>query len=334
MQEGPNNVIVRHSSLISPPPTPVQGTSSDWSNDSTSKERQQNIDHEETGIEKAVSKRKSKKFIQTYAKHIHTLKPVADPCCHDSDSPDRRRYDDKPFCFNMHPVPKSTPLSRPSTVSIITLQPRTKPGVPKQIVDTSIRPSSECCFRSDKDVTLESQKRKQPTMDSCAPDKARKAIKLKAKSDDTKSAIDKNTLFEKIDIDQEDAEYYSKDWIPNPAGLGWIPVKVAWKGKEGKKQEGPTHKNVGMKWTLGSSLAIDSLPYYDRLHQIEADIAHASPDSCTIPAMQAHTHQHSPTILPESNDLSQVRCPESMSRRRQQNKRTMGCLWSTWLVRP
>ncbi|KAI7872433.1 hypothetical protein BDF14DRAFT_503875, partial [Spinellus fusiger] len=64
--------------------------------------------------------------------------------------------------------------------------------------------------------------------------------------------VDTVILFDTIDIDTDDASYFSPLWVPQPEVLDCATVKVVWKG-------GP--------------LTIDHQPYYSRLHSTEATIA-------------------------------------------------------------
>ncbi|KAI8391058.1 uncharacterized protein BYT42DRAFT_555430 [Radiomyces spectabilis] len=242
------------SSLMSPPLTPTETYQSiaklPWQR---SRHSSSNGDHyavspssSSPSSSPSFRKRKSKKFIQTYADMVHFLKPPKDADRRGL-ATDRRPNYERAFMLNVFEALEAGYIHHQRTE-----------------IDGGAE--NKDCTMLDKDVVQPDKKRKQPMSSrpvSADTKKKRRVstakiistIATERRSSEAlprKEKVDTAAVYDTVDIDRDDPSQYPPNWYPQPTALDQIPVKVFWKG---------------------APLSIDHLPYYQRLHSVEATIA-------------------------------------------------------------
>lgn len=109
------------------------------------------------------------------------------------------------------------------------------------------------------------QRQQQPTTTAAAPEAPKTANKEKKKKQPSKkvksssAAAGRNPelkiAFEAIDVSAPDEEVYADGWVPSTAVMDESPDMF---------------KHKTWRWT---PIDIQAMPYYDRLHAVEADLA-------------------------------------------------------------
>ncbi|KAL0094805.1 Homeodomain-like protein [Phycomyces blakesleeanus] len=179
-----------------------------------------------------------KQFVQDYGRMIYFLRPCSDPSIH-------KRGRERVFSLDLNLLPK--PSLKPIRLQSASQTP-TRLG----------KRNGNRCTRLDK--TGASKKRPSVPAQPTEPKRVSRTPAVVNHTPTSPSGIltlkkekaDAAIAFDTIDIDTQDSVHFEPQWIPNPAALDQIPVKVVWKG-------GP--------------LQINDQPYFDRLHPVEVSMA-------------------------------------------------------------
>ncbi|KAG0187442.1 hypothetical protein DFQ28_006324 [Apophysomyces sp. BC1034] len=170
--------------------------------------------------------KRNKQFIESYAQMVHFLRPQGHSHIH-----------------------KSERVFQLDVYEALASQMENDHQQP-EIEDGSGSRCRPVCARLNKSVVQQSRKRRRTISDRAVTDKTKSRVsKTPAQK---KDKTDTAAAFDSIDIDSDDITHYPHAWIPNPAHLDQVPVKVFWKG---------------------APLLINDLPYCERLHPVEVTIA-------------------------------------------------------------